>query len=85
MHYACTMKTMTIRNIPEPVLEELSARAARGGRSLQEFVLRHLVELTSRPDRELVLARMADRVQASGAQVASAEIVSWTREDRDRR
>ena len=40
---------ITIRNVPHEVRDELAARAARSGRSLQEYLLRQLTDLASRP------------------------------------
>ncbi|NYE18134.1 FitA-like ribbon-helix-helix domain-containing protein [Microbacterium immunditiarum] len=42
--------TITVRNVPDEVRDELAARAARSGRSLQEYLsiqLRHLAETPS--------------------------------------
>lgn len=43
------MTTITIRDIPPEVRDELAARAARAGRSLQEHLRLELIELASRP------------------------------------
>jgi len=40
---------ITIRNVPEGVRDELAARAARSGRSLQEYLAGLLTDLTTRP------------------------------------
>lgn len=42
--------TITVRNVPDDVRDELAARAARSGRSLQEYLslqLRHLAQTPS--------------------------------------
>jgi plasmid stability protein len=52
---------ITVRNVPEKVRDELAARAARSGRSLQEYLLTHLVQVASQPSVEEVVARARDR------------------------
>ncbi|HYZ79735.1 MAG TPA: hypothetical protein VE571_00620 [Solirubrobacteraceae bacterium] len=44
------MTAITIRNVPDHVRDELAARAARSGRSLQEYLLRELENLAAHPD-----------------------------------
>lgn len=44
------MTTITVRDVPDDVRDELAARAARSGRSLQEFLKRSLIDLASTPD-----------------------------------
>lgn len=41
--------TITVRHVPEDVRNELAARAARSGRSLQEYMLAELGRLAARP------------------------------------
>ncbi|MBU4213995.1 MAG: hypothetical protein KJ792_04990 [Actinobacteria bacterium] len=43
------MTTVTIRDVPDDVRDELAARAARSGRSLQEYLKGQLVDLAHRP------------------------------------
>lgn len=57
---------VTVRNVPEDVRDELAARAARSGRSLQEYLLGQLVDLASRPTMEEVIARARARVRQTG-------------------
>jgi plasmid stability protein len=78
---AC-MVSITIRDVPDETRNELAARAARSGRSLQEFLRGHLVELASRPDRSTVLARIADRVEREGTAVPVEEILEARDADR---
>lgn len=70
---------ITIRNVPEHVRDELAARAGRSGRSLQEFLLRQLVEAASRPSVEEVIARARARVDTIGTEIDVAQILA----DRD--
>lgn len=41
--------TITVRNVPDEVRDELAARAAKSGRSLQEYLSSELVRLASMP------------------------------------
>lgn len=54
---------ITIRAVPDRVRDELAARAARSGRSLQEFLSAELAELASRPSAAEAILRA--RMQAS--------------------
>jgi plasmid stability protein len=69
------MVSITIRDVPEETRNELAARAARGGRSLQEYLRGQLVELAARPDRATVLARMTERVRREQVHLAVDEIL----------
>ncbi len=70
---------ITIRNVPDEVRDELAARAARSGRSLQEFLLKQLADLAARPSVDDVLARARARVQATGTRLDVGQILA----DRD--
>jgi antitoxin FitA len=70
---------VTIRNVPEAVRDELAARAARSGRSLQEYLLSHLVEVASQPTMEETVQRARQRAHVTGTVLDAAAIVG----DRD--
>lgn len=74
---------ITVRDVPEDVRDELAARAARVGQSLQEHLRTMLVETASRPSVDDVIARARSRIGATGARV-SAEAILAAR-DADRR
>lgn len=74
---------ITIRNVPDQVRDELAARAARSGRSLQEFLLRQLADLASRPSVDEVVARARSRAQATGTRLSAQQILA--ERDADRR
>ncbi|MGH8909636.1 MAG: FitA-like ribbon-helix-helix domain-containing protein [Egibacteraceae bacterium] len=76
------MPVLTVRNVPEHVRDELAARAARSGRSLQEFLLVHLMELVSRPSAEDVIARARARATVTGSQLSSDAILAARDADR---
>jgi antitoxin FitA len=74
---------ITIRNVPDEVRDELAARAATSGRSLQEYLVRQLTELASRPSLDDVISRSRARVSSTGARLDPAQILTaW---DADRR
>jgi plasmid stability protein len=72
---------ITIRNVPDEVRDELAARAARSGRSLQEFLLRQLADLASRPSVD-VIARARARTRATGTRLDPREILAARDTDR---
>ncbi|HEX6195988.1 MAG TPA: hypothetical protein VFZ37_08760 [Jiangellaceae bacterium] len=76
------MASITIRDVPEETRDELAARAARTGRSLQEYVRRELVELARRPDAETLMSRVRSRKQRTGSRLSSAAIVEHRDADR---
>lgn len=76
------MASITIRDVPDEARDELAARAARTGRSLQEYVRLQLVELTRRPDAETLLSRVRSRKQRTGSRLSPAAIVEHRGADR---
>jgi hypothetical protein len=70
---------ITIRNVPDEVRDELAARAAKTGRSLQEYLLRQLADIASRPSLDDVVSRARARVRATGTQLDPHRILA----DRD--
>lgn len=73
---------LTIHNVPEPVRDELAARAARSGRSLQEYLVAQLTELAARPSVEDVAARARLRATAAGHRLDVAAVLSDREADR---
>ncbi len=67
-------KSVTIRDIPTETRDELAARAALSGRSLQEYLRMLLIELASRPDPETVIRRVRDRKARTGSRLARERI-----------
>jgi antitoxin FitA len=72
-------RSITVRNLPDKACDELAARAAASGRSLQEYLRTQLIELANRPDAETILARIRDRKQRTGSRLDAQTILS----DRD--
>jgi plasmid stability protein len=74
---------ITVRDVPDEVRDELAARAARAGKSLQEYLRGMLIDSAARPPVDDVIARARARVAATGAR-ADAESILAAR-DADRR
>ena len=67
---------MTIRDVPEGVRDELAARAARGGQSLQEYLRTLLVNVAEKPTVGEVLARARARVEAHARRLDPAATIA---------
>lgn len=65
---------ITVRDVPQEVRDELAARAARAGMSLQEHLRGMLVDSAARPPVADVIARARARVDATGV-LADAESI----------
>ena len=76
------MVSITIRDVPQETRNELAARAARSGRSLQEYLRSVLVEVAERPDRAEVIERMRNRVERAGLRLTVEEILEATDADK---
>lgn len=76
-------KSITIRDVPDETSDELAARAALTGRSLQEYLRARLVELAQSPDAEAFIARVRARKAATGSTISADRII--THRDADRR
>jgi plasmid stability protein len=77
------MVAVTIRDVPEEVRDELAARAARQGQSLQEYLRSLLVNVADKPTVGEVLSRARARVTATGVRLDPAATVRA--KDADRR
>jgi plasmid stability protein len=73
---------ITVRDVPDDVRDELAARAARAGKSLQEYLRGMLVEAASRPPVADVIARARARVDATEALVDAGSILAARDADR---
>ncbi len=74
---------ITIRNVPDEVRDELAARAARRGKSMQEYLRGELGRLASRPSIDSWLAEVRRRKRAAGTRLPPALILE--QRDADRR
>ena len=71
-----------IRRVPEEVRDELAARAALRGQSLQEFLRRELQRIVTRPSRATWLQRVRDRKRVAGTRVPPSNILGARDDDR---
>jgi plasmid stability protein len=75
------MPSITVRNVPPDVHDELAARAAQAGRSLQEHLLVELTELVRKPSVDQVLARAREEAR-SGPTLSADQILALRDADR---
>jgi plasmid stability protein len=73
---------ITVRDVPDDIRDELAARAALVGRSLQEYVRSQLIELARRPDAEALLSRVRERKQRTGSRLSADAILAHRDADR---
>ena len=62
---------ITVRDVPDAVRDELAARAARAGKSMQEYLRMMLVEQATQPTLDDVIARARARVTSTGSLLSS--------------
>ena len=74
--------SITIRGVPNETRDELAARAALSGRSLQEYLRAQLIELARRPDAETILARVRERKERTGSRLPADRILAHRDSDR---
>jgi len=73
---------ITIREVPEKVRDELAARAALQGKSMQEFLRAELERLAARPSVEAWLQQVRKRKRAAQTRVSSKQILQHRDADR---
>lgn len=73
---------ITIRDVPEKVRDELAARAALQGKSMQEYLRAELERLAARPSVDAWLEEVRKRKRASQTRVSAAKILSARDADR---
>lgn len=76
------MPSITVRNVPDDVRDELAARAARAGRSLQEHLRAELIELARKPSVTEVLAGARARTRTTSSNMAADRILGHRNADR---
>lgn len=76
------MASITIRDVPEGTRFELAARAARSGRSMQEYLRRRLIEIAEEVDADEVLIRVRERKRLTGSQLSADAILEAVRDGR---
>jgi plasmid stability protein len=73
---------INIRDVPERVRDELAARAALQGKSMQEFLRAELERLAARPSIDAWLQQVRKRKRATQAHVSSKQILEHRNADR---
>jgi hypothetical protein len=73
---------ITIRDIPEKVRDEIAARAALKGKSMQEFLRAELERLAARPSLDAWLQQVRKRKRAGRTRVSSRQILRHRDADR---
>ena len=73
---------ITIESVPEHVRDQLAARAARKGQSMQAFLLGELERVASERSVEEWLREVRERVEASGTGISAADILEARDADR---
>ena len=73
---------LTIRDVPEPVRDELASRAAAQGKSMQEFLRAELVRIAERPSLERWLKDLQGRKRGSASRVTARQILGARDTDR---
>lgn len=69
------MTAITVRNVPDEIRDELAARAAATGRSLQEYLRNQLIELARRPDPDVLLAQIRERKRLAGSELPARKVL----------
>lgn len=75
-------KSITIRNVPAQTRNELAARAARQGQSLQEFLRAELIALADRPDNRSLVETIRSRKREMKTTLSPERILELRDADR---
>ena len=73
---------ITIRDVPETIRDELAARAALQGQSMQSFLRGELGRMASRPTSSALLQEVRRRKAAMGTRVSATAILRARDADR---
>lgn len=73
---------ITIRDVPKEVRDELAARAALQGQSMQEYLRGELVRIASRPSVNAWLRTVRERKEARPRNVSTADLLEARDADR---
>lgn len=76
------MPSITIRNVPEKTHDELAARAAGSGRSLQEYLRAELIALAERPTIDEWIRRVRERKERTETYLSIEAILEARDADR---
>ena len=73
---------ITIRDVPSEVRDELAARAASEGKSLQNYLRDELLRIVGKPSMHAWLARVRQRAEDAATRLTALEIVQARDADR---
>ncbi len=73
---------ITIRNVPDDTRNELAARAARAGQSLQEYLRGELVRLAGSVSADDWLAKLRDQKATHDTRLSADDILAARDADR---
>ena len=73
---------ISIRNVPEKVRDELAARAALHGKSMQEFLRAELERMASQTSIDVWLQQVRKRKSAAQTKVSAKDILDHRNADR---
>jgi plasmid stability protein len=77
-----TMTSITVRDVPDETRDELAARAAKSGRSLQEYLRASLIDLARRPDVDVMIERVRWHKSMTASTLSADQILALKDEDR---
>ena len=75
-------RSVTVRDVPDEVVDELASEAAASGRSLQEFLRSHLVDLAARTDLTTWVQQVSGRARITGTTLTVEQILQARDADR---
>ena len=81
--YCACMPAITVRNVSQVTRDELAARAAFRGQSLQEYLSAALESMAAKPDLDQLLQAVRSRKAATGTSISAQAILD--NRDADRR
>ena len=82
MQSASMSVQITIRDVPNEVRDELAARAALEGKSMQEFLRAELLRLVDKPSMQVWLTQVRQRAEDAGRQISAVDILNARDADR---
>ena len=77
-----TMPTIQIRNIPEPVYDEIRRRARVRNQSIQQFMLAEIHRLVQRADKEELIQRIERFKARAGIELDVEQMLADLEADR---
>ncbi|MBG7603669.1 MAG: hypothetical protein IZT58_03400 [Actinobacteria bacterium] len=76
------MPSITIRDVPPDARDELAARAATSGKSLQQYLRAELINLAHRPDNARIMAEIREHKRRLKPSLGTDEILDHRNSDR---